>query len=269
MSVSVFETITKLLFIFGRTVWVHDQQRIFLSILAKIYHGSLAFTILLYYIFCVIKRGNLSLGILIVCCDNIMSIIFGCYISKKHWLKWFDLLKDFNFDHNLTTRKRFRTKLFVITLMHNIYFLFVWIMKSYFSENYSFVIQILVYMAFFSKLSSVILLIFLESELNQVNIYWKNIYKWRKMGLKIRNGQNATFCRKRYKALHQMYGCFQGLYGWLIAMQCLVEIFSFIYFINSFITNGVDLNSIYMVFATWGNNIHLLVSKLSKLLVVY
>lgn len=251
-------------YLFGRIPWINVEQHKFFNIFSRIYPGIIAFAVFLCYTFSSKYFQNyFNLGRFLACSDVIMFIVLGNYVPRKYWKQWFELSTNLTTESNLNNRRSLGLKLMTILVINTTYFLSVRITKYHYYEEQNYAVDIMMFMAIQSNLLPAVLLMILLEEFKQINVYWKNIYKWHRIGLRMRSGRDATFCKNRYELLYKLHVCFQKINGLLVAIFCVEEIINLIVFTNYVIRKDIMKSySLSSLIAVWGNNIQIIVSKM-------
>lgn len=251
--------------VFGKIPWIYDGKNKLIAQFSKIYPSIVATIIFLYYILKVdkFKSKLLDKQKIVRYFNNIFTIIFYSYISRNEWKKWFQLWRamDTSLELNLTRSTSFRLKLNGIVLVNTVVFLTFRIHRYFKSNNTDILNGVILYISLFGKFSPLIFSTILQECFKIINKYWRNIYKWHKMGLKIKRGKDTAFCKNQYKHVYEMYLSYQKIFGWIIALSLLELIGTIIFFSNSIVVTdaGKDVK-ILNFFLTLGSHTQFLVS---------
>lgn len=261
----VFSVSLTMLRIFGKIPWMKTGKNEILNRFRKICPGliaSIAFIVDLLYTQKFVVPFLRSFQIL-QHCNNILHTTLSTYVFSNEWKKWFNLFnsldKTMKFDSQ--NSKTFGIKVLATLIINTAYFFNIWIVLCFkeISLNNLFGVPVM-FINLFSNLLITVLLMLLQEGFKKVNKYWKNIYKWSKMGLEVKNARNAAFCKKQYQVLHEMYICHQKIFGWILIFLFLELFFSTIIFIYLVVTTEMREHNWIAVMSVWGYYIQVLVS---------
>lgn len=251
--------------IFGKIPWMKTEKNEILNQFRKICPGLIA---IIAFIVCLLYTQKIvapffHLFQILQHSKNILYTTLSTYVFSNEWKKWFDLFSSLDETIRLDSQnsKTIRTKVLATLIINTVYFLFIWIVLCFKEISYNKLVGVpVMYINLLSNLLIAVLLMFLQEGFKKVNKYWKNIYKWSKMGLKVKNAKNSAFCKRQYELLYEIYICHQKIFGWILVCVFFELFLSTIIFICAIVTIGMRVNNLIAVMSAWGYYIQLLVS---------
>lgn len=260
MVINGFSIFIKLAIVFGKLPWLHNERHKRLSRFMKIYPGFVAILMLLHYILIADKfiMGIFNFTGFIWYLNNIFNIFMTSYLSNKELKKLLEIFESLNSKKS----QALQWKLMAVVGSYTLCFLIIRIF-TFFNNKYDNVINgIMIYSNLISSCCPLTCLITLQALFKDLNGYWKNIYKWQKIGLQVKRGRNAKYCKNQYKFIYEMYLCYQKVFSWTISMSFLQFMVSLLYITNYIITTKTFNHMFWTIISVWGNHILILVSNL-------
>lgn len=236
MFIKVLVLFVKMGQLFGKIPFIIKGKHKLVILLLKVYPGIVASLIFLHYLgSSKFNGGGFNKTKFVRYVNNSLSIILCSYISSNEWTRWFELFEsmDKSLKANLSKSRSFGLKLNGILIANMAIFLFIRSFRNVKSYREDFISGLILYISLFGKFSPLILLTILEESFKEINSYWRNIYKWQRIGLKIKRGKDTLYCKNEYKVIYEMYLCFQKIFGLVTAINFLELLGTILFFANS------------------------------------